>query len=200
MADDPNSFSLAPLMITPDMAAAARAQAAQPQPAATGPPVSSDVESLKAMFPDYDVDVIAAVLATHEGNMETAINDLLAMGPDPGTARVGGGAYSSAPPTVDSDEELALALFQQFAEDLDAPPEVRADPALYDTWVREQFARELSQEGSALAARAETMGVSIAAPDRKAGLLDRIKKMNLPGGRKGMSSVKVEGGSTPLLG
>jgi hypothetical protein len=77
------------------------------------------------MFPDFDADVIASVHAL-SGDLEQTIQQLLEMGgapPEPRAddfpAHFGGGAQ------LNSDEELAFALFQQFAEDpeLDIPPE-----------------------------------------------------------------------------
>merc|ERR1719393_552710 len=103
MADD---LSLQPLVISPEMAANARQaqeQAAQEQDA--------NVEQLKAMFPDYDADVLSSILATVGGNMEAAVQQLLEMA----------NGDTAAPPEVggiDSDEELAMALFRQFADDL----------------------------------------------------------------------------------
>ena len=147
--------SLAPLQITPAMMAQARAaQAAQasapPPPPPPPPPLppqpSADLDSLAAMFPDYDREVLSSVLST-SASLEDAIQELLEMG---------GGHDAHG----HSDEELAIALFKQFAQDLEAqlgrpiPPEVRDDPVRYEAFVREHFERELARDGSQLSSRA----------------------------------------------
>eukprot|EP00962_Isochrysis_galbana_P042726 scaffold16054_cov127-Isochrysis_galbana.AAC.7 len=159
--------SLAPLQITPAMMAQARAaQAAAPGSAAAPPPpppmrtfqptaspnAGEDLNTLAAMFPDYDRDVISSVLAM-SGGLDDAIQQLLEMG--------GGAPEDGIPGTQhQSDEELALALFKQFAEDLEQqlgrpiPADVRNDPVRYEAFVREHFERELARDGSQLSSRA----------------------------------------------
>jgi hypothetical protein len=158
--------SLAPLQITPAMMAQARAaQAAAPGPATAPPPrpppppmaslnAGENVDTLAAMFPDYDRDVISSVLEM-SGGLDVAIQQLLEMG---GGAPEDGGDRPSA--RHQSDEELALALFKQFADELEQqlgrpiPADVRNDPVRYEVFVREHFERELARDGSQLSSRA----------------------------------------------
>ena len=66
----------APLSITPQIAAAV-----QEQPAAASAGTGRAVDQLKAMFPDYDTEVLSSILATTpEGNVEVAVQQLLEMG------------------------------------------------------------------------------------------------------------------------
>ena len=128
--------SLQPLIIiTPEIAAAARAanQASQQETAATAPPAeaappsSEQISLLQGMFPDFDGDVLSSVLSMCGGNVEDAVSQLLEMN--------GGPAASNPAPSsgMDMDEELAAALFQSFAEDLEQslgtpiPPEIKAE-------------------------------------------------------------------------
>jgi len=153
--------ALAPLQITPAMMAQARAtqSSGAPRPA-PGPPAAEvqplpaagndeDIDTLAAMFPDYDRDVLASVLAMSNG-LDDAIQQLLEMG---------GGALEGVA-NNESDEELALALFKQFAEDLEQqlgrpiPDDVRNDPVRYEAFVRDHFERELARDGSQLSTRA----------------------------------------------
>ena len=96
-----------------------------PPPPPAAAPVSSGgetkVDQLAAMFPDLDKDVLATVLSMSDDNIEHAITQLLEMS-DPnggggggGGGSGGGGNLDAAAFGVDSDEELALSLFQQFA-------------------------------------------------------------------------------------
>ena len=76
---------LQPLTLDPNAMAATAASAppvAQPfQAAAPAPPPSSgdangETAMLKEMFPTFDTDVIASVLAMHDGNMEAAMDEV----------------------------------------------------------------------------------------------------------------------------
>jgi hypothetical protein len=102
------------------------------------------------MFPDYDRDVLSSVLAM-SGGVDDAIQQLLEMG---------GGGGGAPGVQHQSDEELALALFKQFADDLERqlgrpiPADVRRDPVRYEAFVREHFERELAREGSQLSSQA----------------------------------------------
>jgi len=165
-------------MISPDLAAQARATATAPP---TAPPEDAGVEMLAAMFPTYEKEILAVILMDNNSNVEAAIEQLLTMGEGDGGAGGGGGAGQE----VDLDEELAMALMQQFAADLEAelgeqiPVEVRSDPAKYEAFVQEKFAAAL-QAGpdSALARRAGTLVDSNAAAQQrggKAGFLERLR-------------------------
>ncbi len=189
MSDEPPS--LAPLVITPDLAAQARA-AAQAAPAAPPPappttpppaPGSEGVETLAAMFPTYEKEILSIILADHDNNVEAAIEQLLQMGE--GGGGVGGGGGGGGGGDVDLDEELAFALMQQFAADLEAelgeeiPADVRSDPARYDAFVQERFAAALQgNQDSALARRANSLVDSSSAAQQrggKAGFLERLR-------------------------
>ena len=136
--------SLQPLIITPEIAAAARAanQANHQEPpplnlaADAAPPSSEQIGLLQGMFPDFDADVLSSVLSMCGGNVEDAVSQLLEMN--------GGPAASDPAPSsgMDMDEELAAALFQSFAEDLEQslgtpiPPEIKADPEKFEAFVK----------------------------------------------------------------
>ncbi len=81
---------LAPLMISPQMAAQARSNAAHPASAPPAEQAEQPVDQLKAMFPDYDKDVLESILATSDNNVETAITQLLEMS-EAGSGGGGGG-------------------------------------------------------------------------------------------------------------
>lgn len=156
------------------------------------------------MFPDYDADVLSSVLSTQGGNLEATIQALLDMGdpnaapPDPST--MGG---------IDSDEELAMALFRQFADDLTSqlgvtiPEEVQNDPERYEAFVREHFERELARPDSQLTARAtqavqQRGGSSYQAQYEQRGgqkgLLERFRGIKLGSGAKKTSMISIGGG------
>jgi len=210
--------SLAPLQITPQMMAQAQQQASEapapapapwappPQQHVVAPPMPADdggdqLDSLAQMFPDYDRDVLASILATCGGGIEEAIQQLLEMSGGGGGG--GGGEY-------DSDEAMAMALFKQFADDLvqqlgrPVPPEVRDDPVKYEAFIREQFERELGNSDSRLASQALAMyesqgprgGGGGGKPADKEGFLERMRK-NFESRRQ--HAVKVDGGAQPLL-
>ena len=107
--------SLAPLVITPQLAAHARASAeATPTEPPSSVPFSSGLESLVAMFPTYDKEVLGLILAENSNNVENAVTQLLEMtAAEDGAAGPGPAVGSSA--QMDADEELAMALMQQFA-------------------------------------------------------------------------------------
>jgi len=225
MSYEPPLIDLAPLVITPQIAAAVRAQEPEapltitPQIAATvraeeQPPAETGgaVDQLKAMFPDYDSEVLASVLAIQEGNVEMAVQQLLEMGdadaPPPTDAMLAG--------NIDSDEELAMQLFRQFADEMgpqlgvSVPDNVRNDPELYEVFVREHFERELARPDSqvtvranqALEARAnQAPGLRNQFEQRggKQGFLDRMKAAVAGGGRAQVSMVAVEQGTQSLL-
>ena len=153
MSDEQPLIDLAPLVITPQMAAAVQAQqpeaplsitpqiaaVVQEQPAAAPAGTGGAVDQLKAMFPDYDTEVLSSVLAIQEGNVEMAVQQLLEMGdadaPPPTDAMLAG--------NIDSDEELAMELFRQFADEMgpqlgvSVPDNVRNDPQLYEAFVKD---------------------------------------------------------------
>ena len=116
------------------------------------------------MFPDFDQDVLESVLVTNSFDFDTTIEQLLEMGSGGG----GGGGGESV--GVNSDEEIAMALFHQFADDLEnqlsipIPPEVRADPERYERFVREQFEAQLARNDSSLARRAQDIFTSRCGP------------------------------------
>jgi len=152
------------------------------------------------MFPDYDREVLSSVLST-SASLEDAIQELLEMG---------GGHDAHG----HSDEELAIALFKQFAQDLEAqlgrpiPPEVRDDPVRYEAFVREHFERELARDGSQLSSRAMQMFASNhsasgspapMAPAQQEGFLERMRKMPSLWGKGRVGMVNVDDGAKPLL-
>jgi len=104
-----------------------------------------------------------------------------------GEGDFGGDGRSS--PSVDLDEELAFALMQQFAADMEAelgqeiPANVRADPALYDAFVHERFAAALQgNQDSELARRANNLIDSSSAAQKrggKAGFLEQLRKRTM---------------------
>ena len=214
-------IDLAPLVITPQIAAAVRAQEPEapltitPQIAATvraeeQPPAETGgaVDQLKAMFPDYDSEVLASVLAIQEGNVEMAVQTLLEMGdadaPPPTDAMLAG--------NIDSDEELAMQLFREFADEMgpqlgvSVPDSVRNDPALYEVFVREHFERELARPDSQVTARAnqalesnQTLRNQFEQRGGRQGFLERMKAAVAGGGRAQVSMVAVEQGTQSLL-
>ena len=148
MADD---LSLQPLQISGMMplptAAAADPFAAPPAPPAGGG--GDDVAQLKAMFPDFDGDVLSSVLAMAGGDLNTALEQLLEMsgqggGGDGGGDGGGGGGGGGGP--TDEDEQLAQAMFQQFALEVEqqlnlkVPDEIRADMGMYQAFVASALA------------------------------------------------------------
>ena len=122
--------SLAPLTITPEMAAMAQRNASQPAPTLTpsdfamppeadppsvpGSDPDPGVGQLAEMFPDYDKEVIASVLSMCGNDVGSAMEQLLEMGGGGDGGGGGGGPVPSAS-GMDADEELAMALFHQFA-------------------------------------------------------------------------------------
>ena len=92
--------------------------------------------------------VTQAVLDSCDGSVETAIASLLDMGSSTPRAAL----EDAAAAQVDADEELALALFRQFAEEMESevPADVRNDPDRYEAFARErydQFVDERTQQG-----------------------------------------------------
>jgi len=193
-----------PLLITPEIAARAKAdQQGQAQwgedtrgSAREHSPLPSEttttnaaeqVEQLQGMFPDFDGDVLSSVLQACGDNMEAAVSQLLEMNGGPA-------AEAQQGPQIDSDEELAMLLFQQFAEDLEShlnepiPPEIRSDPHKFEVFVREKLETALRQDNSSFAQQANRLFQSSAASESfaarggKEGFLDRFKKMQLGGG------------------
>jgi len=186
---------------------------AAPAPPPEAPPAEQQqggeeaVETLKAMFPDYDGDVLQSVLAMSDNNIETAIQQLLEMNntdaPPPDVGAMG----------IDSDEELAHALFKQFADDLvnqlgvPVPEDVQNDPERYEAFVRTHFERELSRPDSQLTARATAVaqqrgGEYAQQYEQRGGskgFLDRMRGMKLGGSTKKVSILSVDQGAQPLL-
>ena len=222
MSDEQPLIDLAPLVITPQMAAAVQAQqpeaplsitpqiaaAVQEQPAAAPAGTGGAVDQLKAMFPDYDTEVLSSVLAIQEGNVEMAVQQLLEMGdadaPPPTDAMLAG--------NIDSDEELAMELFRQFADEMgpqlgvSVPDNVRNDPQLYEAFVREHFERELARPDSQVTARAnqalesnQTLRNQFEQRGGRQGFLERMKAAVAGGGRAQVSVVAVEQGTQSLL-
>jgi len=101
---------------------------------------------------------------------------------------------------LDADEQLALALMQQFAADLEAelgheiPEEVRSDPQRYDAFVQEHLERAL-QGGSdtALARRANNLVDSNQAVQRSGGKTSFLEKLR---GRAKVSTTPLRATST----
>jgi len=214
MADEPPLIDLAPLVITPQIAAAVRAQEpevavrAEEQPLTSPAETGGAVDQLKAMFPDYDTEVLASVLAIQEGNVEMAVQQLLEMGdadaPPPTDAMLAG--------NIDSDEELAMQLFREFADEMgpqlgvSVPDSVRNDPELYEVFVREHFERELARPDSQVTARAnqalesnQTLRNQFEQRGGRQGFLERMKAAVAGGGRAQVSMVAVEQGTQSLL-
>ena len=160
--------SLAPLMITPDLAAQARANVGSEAPPAQSPSSggseSQGLADLQAMFPDYDREVLAVILSDHDGNVENAVTQLLQMAEGGDGIGGGGGGGGGESGVMDADEELAWALMQQFASDLEEqlgeeiPPEIRSDPVRYEAFVKERFTAALqSSNDSELTRRANNL-------------------------------------------
>ena len=216
MSYEPPLIDLAPLVITPQMAAAVHAQQTEalpsitPQTAAAAPAEETGgaVDQLKGMFPDYDTEVLASVLAIQEGNVEMAVQQLLEMGdadaPPPTDAMLAG--------NIDSDEELAMQLFRQFQDEMgpqlgvSVPDNVRNDPELYEVFVREHFERELARPDSQVTARAnqalesnQTLRSQFEQRGGRQGFLERMKAAVAGGGRAQVSVVAVEQGTQSLL-
>ena len=224
MSDEQPLIDLAPLVISPQMAAAVQAQqpeaplsttplvatpqAVQEQPAAAPAATGGAVDQLKAMFPDYDTEVLSSILAIQEGNVEMAVQQLLEMGdadaPPPTDAMLAG--------NIDSDEELAMELFRQFADEMgpqlgvSVPDNVRNDPQLYEAFVREHFQRELARPDSQVTARAnqalesnQTLRNQFEQRGGRQGFLERMKAAVAGGGRAQVSVVAVEQGTQSLL-
>ena len=166
------------------------------------------------MFPSYDRDVLGSILAMHEGQFEAAMEALLEMGDPDG----GGGAAAVAPstarelglPELNTDEELAMALFHQFAEDLEQqlsepiPDSVKADPVAYEAFIRTHFERHLADSSSQIGQRMQqTLDTNRSLNERaggRSGFLDRVKRMNLGRGRRTqIAVVGVDQGNAPLL-
>jgi len=188
--DDAHEFSVQPLLITPEITARAKAdQQAQAQSQARAEAEAREesrqaentakMEQLQGMFPDFDLDVVESVLNACGGDMETVVSQLLEMN---------GGPAAEPSHRVDSDEELAMLLFQQFAEDIEShlnepiPPDIRNDPRRFEAFVREKLESALQQEDSSFARQANQLfqtsaGESFAARGGKEGFLDRLKKM-----------------------
>jgi hypothetical protein len=142
--------------------------------------------------------------------------------PDAPSAQTGAGpddeALARALAEGDTDEQLALALFKQFADDLEnqigerIPPDVLNDPVRYEAFVREQFERQLgrdnsrvNQQAAQLYARDYSASASQGgtaphdARSRQESLLERVKKM--PGLFRAnlRSAIQSRDGATPLL-
>jgi len=193
MADD---LSLQPLQITPEMARAARQEVeAEPQPSQSQ---DEQLAQLKAMFDNYDDEVVASILAANGNDMELTIQHLLDMGAD------GPSDYPAAV-TLDTDEELALMLFQQFAEDAEVPDDVKEDPARYEAWIKAKFTEQFEQPDSAMNSRLDQLmderpEVAREVKERgKTAFMERMKSLPGFGRRSGLGVVKIEQGTTPLL-
>lgn len=208
------SLGLQPLIMTPEIAARARQQQPQQEQSAQQPsqwvpppdpqPTEATPEpvlQLQAMFPDLDREVLECVLSSCNGSLEAAISQLLEMS-DPEASGNGGDVGD----TFESDEQLALALFHQFADDLEQqlgepiPPEVRADSERYEAFVRAHFDRALSQQDSSLVQNAEIaiqQNEGLQQRGGRAGFLERLKRMPLRTSRVHM--ISVEDKKAPLL-
>ena len=224
--------ALAPLTISSvQVAEQAREEVATvsaPVAPSAAPPVVVEEEgpvgTLRAMFPAYNRDVLATIYGVCDSNLEAAVQQLLEMS-EPAAAATTGTADGSAPAEAQSDEALALALFKQFASDLEnqlasdgytgpIPPEVRNDPVRYEAFVRQQFEREAAREGSTLNTRIHRWGgggggqIASAGRPTTTSVVERVRKMRL-GALKGVrgsrlggrwQTVDVEDGHTSLLG
>ena len=150
MADD---LSLTPLTIQPGMM---MAQATPPAAPAGGAAGQDNISQLAAMFPDLDRDVLGSVLTMAENNLEAAIEQLLEMTGQGGGGGGGGGGgpMPGARTVMSQDEELARAMYLQFAVDLEqelnlkVPDEVRNDPELYQAFVASALADHESRMAS----------------------------------------------------
>jgi hypothetical protein len=171
------------------------------------------------MFPDYDSDVLSSILAMAENNVESAIEQLLEMGGSGDGGGGGGGGVPDGASGMDADEELAMALFQQFAIDLEGqlgepiPADVRADPARYEEFVRTHFARQmerggggdvdLAQRAESLIARSPTMQATAQrSRGGMSGFLDRFRRGAVPirGSSTRVKVVAVGGSSSTPSG
>ena len=101
---DPNAVASTPVASAP----APPPPVAQPfQAAAPAPPPSSgdangETAMLKEMFPTFDTDVIASVLAMHDGNMEAAMDEVCGLclqSPSPTLSKRIAGPLPSLPKT-----------------------------------------------------------------------------------------------------
>jgi len=113
---------------------------------------------LLELFPAYDAGVLEAVLASCDGNVESAIAQLLDMGPGT-TPR----AQTNDPQSqIDTDEEVAMALFRQFAEELEeeVPDDVRADPQQYEAYAQERYEQFVAQQSQPYVLGADGAGGS----------------------------------------
>ena len=127
-----------------------------------------------------------------------AVQQLLEMGdadaPPPTDAMLAG--------NIDSDEELAMKLFRQFADEMGpqlgvlVPDNVRNDPQLYEAFVREHFQRELARPDSQVTARAnqalesnQTLRNQFEQRGGRQGFLERMKAAVAGGGRAQVSVV-----------
>jgi len=208
-------LSLAPLVISPDVVAAQARERADETSAFVSNDAGGDgedpVKQLQAMFPDYDLEVVRAVFLSCDSEVEQAVQQLLEMGGQATHRPAVADEPELAGGQLETDEQLALALFKQFAEDLEQqlntpiPPEVRDDPVRYEAFIREQFERELAREGSTLNSRFEGLyedagGASAEVKsDRQATILERVKKMPSLFRSNRMNTVAVDEGARPLL-
>jgi len=193
--------SLAPLTITPDMAAMAQRNASQ-QPApltasdfaeapVAEPPSSGPdpgVDQLAEMFPDYDKDVIASVLTMCGNSVDSAMEQLLEMG---GGGGGGGGGPAPSESGMDADEELAMALFHQFASEMEEQmrkekrtidPAIKADPQRYQEFVMANASRGGELERRVQAAFGSSGSGSSSAsgnPSNQKSFLERFKRGDL---------------------
>lgn len=160
---------------------------------------------LKAMFPDFERDVIEAVLQS-SGNAERAVSLLLEMttpaqsggtpSKEEATTAVGS-RPTAAGSNLDADEELAMALFKEFAESLDqrVPEHVRADPQAYDAFVRENLEKEMTRKDSPLSQQTSEFLSKI-----KLGSANLFAKIVKPrSGSAGFSRMGEESISAPLI-
>jgi len=162
-------------------------------------PASGGVTQLVELFPSYDTGVLEAILASCDGNVEAAIASLLDMGSasESGPVPDDSGAVAAQ---VNADEELALALFRQFAEELDEsiPEEVRADPDQYEAYAREHYDQFVEDQG------AQGAGGSTAAPSarvfKKLGGFKMSSLVGRIGKKKNMAFTSIEGMQQPLVG
>lgn len=179
-----------------DAAAVAAADAAAEQ----------QIETLKAMFPDLDKEIIEAILA-ETGSVERAVQGLLDVS-SPTSADAPGETAAEAVPaqsvpsssSVDADAQLALALFQEFADSLDSrvPEEVRRNPDQYEQFVRQSFEREMARKDSPL----------FSGGDNASATTDLFSKMKISGasfldrfklGRRGPTFARMSEYTSPLV-
>lgn len=106
-------------------------------------PFQSAFNVLCECFPNSDREVLQMIIEHHSGNVETAAVTVLEM--EGGSNRQHEQDGPAIPIVEDSrtklDEEIAMALFKQFAEELgDSIPEsVREDPARYEDHVQHEY-------------------------------------------------------------